>query len=131
MENYESLGYRPRPLQLTAEHSINLLFLITIYYYYTMSESNASIPIMRKPVDEMSTGLNSSNLAASAMQRHPIDRMQRGELKFNIMYLWYGLVFTWCSCKGILADIVYICLSFACFGWCFLVDSDLICTLKN
>ena len=53
-----------------------------------MSE-NASIPIMRKPVDEMSTGLNSSNLAASAMQRHPIDRMQRGELKF--IYL-YGLV---------------------------------------
>jgi len=50
-----------------------------------MSKSNASIPIMRKPVDEMSTGLNSSNLAASAMQRHPIDRMQRGELKIEII----------------------------------------------
>ncbi|KAL7542470.1 hypothetical protein ACHAXR_011807 [Thalassiosira sp. AJA248-18] len=32
---------------------------------------------MRKPTDEMSTGLNSSNLAAAALQRHPIDRMQK------------------------------------------------------
>ena len=45
----------------------------------TMADSN-SIPVMRKPTDAMSAGLNSSNLAASAMQRHPIDRMQRGEL---------------------------------------------------
>ncbi|KAL3803415.1 hypothetical protein ACHAW5_001913 [Stephanodiscus triporus] len=36
-----------------------------------------SIPVMRKPSDAMSNGLNSSNLAALAMQRHPIDRMQR------------------------------------------------------
>ena len=57
-----------------------------------MSESNASIPIMRKPVDEMSTGLNSSNLAASAMQRHPIDRMQRGELKIILVFMvWIGI----------------------------------------
>lgn len=41
-----------------------------------MAESN-SIPIMRKPSDAMSAGLNSSNLAASAIQRHPIDMMQR------------------------------------------------------
>ncbi|KAL7550714.1 hypothetical protein ACHAWF_013930 [Thalassiosira exigua] len=41
-----------------------------------MSETN-SIPVMRKPSDAMSAGLNASNLAASAMQRHPIDRMQR------------------------------------------------------
>jgi hypothetical protein len=40
---------------------------------------SSSIPVMRKPSDAMSNGLNSSNLAASAMQRHPIDRMQRGE----------------------------------------------------
>lgn len=33
---------------------------------------------MRKPADAMSKGLNSSNLAAAALQRHPIDRMQRG-----------------------------------------------------
>ena len=33
---------------------------------------------MRKPADAMSKGLNSSNLAAAAQQRHPIDRMQRG-----------------------------------------------------
>mmetsp|Transcript_20408 Transcript_20408/g.36671 ORF Transcript_20408/g.36671 Transcript_20408/m.36671 type:complete len:148 (-) Transcript_20408:225-668(-) len=36
-----------------------------------------SIPVMRKPSDELSNGLNSSNLAASAMARHPIDQMQR------------------------------------------------------
>jgi hypothetical protein len=39
-----------------------------------------SIPVMRKPADAMSKGLNSSNLAAAAVQRHPIDRMQRGEV---------------------------------------------------
>ena len=32
---------------------------------------------MRKPSDAMSNGLNSSNLAAAAIQRHPIDQMQR------------------------------------------------------
>eukprot|EP01083_Nonionella_stella_P126818 384098_1 len=43
-----------------------------------MSDSAmSSIPVMRKPSDAMSTGLNSNNLAAAAMQRHPIDRMQR------------------------------------------------------
>eukprot|EP00584_Thalassiosira_punctigera_P004077 CAMPEP_0172526954 /NCGR_PEP_ID=MMETSP1067-20121228/1775_1 /TAXON_ID=265564 ORGANISM="Thalassiosira punctigera, Strain Tpunct2005C2" /NCGR_SAMPLE_ID=MMETSP1067 /ASSEMBLY_ACC=CAM_ASM_000444 /LENGTH=148 /DNA_ID=CAMNT_0013310601 /DNA_START=150 /DNA_END=596 /DNA_ORIENTATION=+ len=41
------------------------------------SSMSNSIPIMRKPSDAMSAGLNSSNLAASAMQRHPIERMQR------------------------------------------------------
>ncbi|KAL7517250.1 hypothetical protein ACHAWX_002182 [Stephanocyclus meneghinianus] len=40
-------------------------------------DASSSIPVMRKPADAMTTGLNSSNLAASAMQRHPIDRMQR------------------------------------------------------
>ena len=45
-----------------------------------MEDASSSIPVMRKPADAMTTGLNSSNLAAAAMQRHPIDRMQRGEL---------------------------------------------------
>jgi hypothetical protein len=44
-----------------------------------------SIPVMRKPADAMSKGLNSSNLAAAALQRHPIDRMQRGELYIIII----------------------------------------------
>ena len=44
-----------------------------------------SIPVMRKPADAMSKGLNSSNLAAAALQRHPIDRMQRGELYIIIV----------------------------------------------
>eukprot|EP00579_Thalassiosira_antarctica_P019360 CAMPEP_0201953972 /NCGR_PEP_ID=MMETSP0904-20121228/2123_1 /ASSEMBLY_ACC=CAM_ASM_000553 /TAXON_ID=420261 /ORGANISM="Thalassiosira antarctica, Strain CCMP982" /LENGTH=145 /DNA_ID=CAMNT_0048497915 /DNA_START=54 /DNA_END=491 /DNA_ORIENTATION=- len=42
-----------------------------------MTDMSNSIPVMRKPADELSTGLNASNLAAQAMQRHPIDRMQR------------------------------------------------------
>ena len=50
------------------------------------SSMSNSIPVMRKPTDAMSTGLNSSNLAASAMQRHPIDRMQRGE-EFLVLVL--------------------------------------------
>ena len=72
-----------------------------------MSESNASIPIMRKPVDEMSTGLNSSNLAASAMQRHPIDRMQRGELNRNYMLWIGGLVLTGARIQGILSLVLF------------------------
>ncbi|KAL7469822.1 hypothetical protein ACHAXS_010069 [Conticribra weissflogii] len=42
-----------------------------------MDNTGSSIPVMRKPSDAMSAGLNSSNLAAAAVQRHPIDRMQR------------------------------------------------------
>lgn len=42
------------------------------------SNMSNSIPVMRKPADAMSKGLNSSNLAAAAQQRHPIDRMQKG-----------------------------------------------------
>lgn len=41
--------------------------------------NSSSIPVMRSPVDLMNEGPNSDNLAASAMQAHPIDRMQRGE----------------------------------------------------
>ena len=58
-----------------------------------MADSSNGIPIMHKPSDAMSNGLNSNNLAASAMARHPIDRMQRGEYNFsmnvckNIYYL--------------------------------------------
>lgn len=37
-----------------------------------------SIPIMRSPADLMNNGPNSDNLAAAAVQMHPIDRMQRG-----------------------------------------------------
>eukprot|EP00578_Thalassiosira_sp_NH16_P020014 CAMPEP_0181101670 /NCGR_PEP_ID=MMETSP1071-20121207/13888_1 /TAXON_ID=35127 /ORGANISM="Thalassiosira sp., Strain NH16" /LENGTH=148 /DNA_ID=CAMNT_0023184557 /DNA_START=71 /DNA_END=517 /DNA_ORIENTATION=+ len=43
----------------------------------TADSMSNSIPVMRKPSDAMSTGLNSNNLATQAMQRHPIDRMQR------------------------------------------------------
>ncbi|KAL7437439.1 hypothetical protein ACHAXH_007655 [Discostella pseudostelligera] len=40
-------------------------------------DATSSIPVMRKPVDLLSNGLNSNNLASAAVQRHPIDRMQR------------------------------------------------------
>lgn len=33
---------------------------------------------MRSPADLMHEGPNSDNLAAAAIQMHPIDRMQRG-----------------------------------------------------
>ncbi len=45
------------------------------------NENTSSIPVMRKPVDLLSNGLNSNNLASAAVQRHPIDRMQRGAFR--------------------------------------------------
>ena len=42
--------------------------------------NSSSIPVMRSPVDLMNDGPNSDNLAAAAVQSHPIDRMQRGEI---------------------------------------------------
>jgi hypothetical protein len=38
-----------------------------------------SIPVMRSPADLMNHGPNSDNLAAAAVQMHPIDRLQRGK----------------------------------------------------
>mmetsp|Transcript_27695 Transcript_27695/g.41022 ORF Transcript_27695/g.41022 Transcript_27695/m.41022 type:complete len:137 (+) Transcript_27695:98-508(+) len=38
---------------------------------------SASIPVMRSPNDLMINGPNSDNLAAAAIQSHPVDRMQR------------------------------------------------------
>ncbi len=40
--------------------------------------NSSSIPVMRSPIDLMKEGPNSDNLAAGAIQAHPIDRMQRG-----------------------------------------------------
>mmetsp|Transcript_5177 Transcript_5177/g.6681 ORF Transcript_5177/g.6681 Transcript_5177/m.6681 type:complete len:144 (+) Transcript_5177:68-499(+) len=39
--------------------------------------NSSSIPIMRSPIDMMQNGPNSDNLAAGAVQTHPIDRMQK------------------------------------------------------
>eukprot|EP01083_Nonionella_stella_P213954 771214_1 len=41
--------------------------------------NSTSIPVMRSPADIMNDGLNSDNLAAGAVQSHPIDRMQRAQ----------------------------------------------------
>lgn len=67
------------------------------------SSMSNSIPVMRKPTDAMSTGLNSSNLAASAMQRHPIDRMQRGEelLALVLMLVFVNIRCTQQNCMNI------------------------------
>lgn len=43
------------------------------------NDASNSIPVMRKPSDAMSAGLNSSNLAAAAVARHPVDAMQRAD----------------------------------------------------
>mmetsp|Transcript_5386 Transcript_5386/g.7398 ORF Transcript_5386/g.7398 Transcript_5386/m.7398 type:complete len:149 (-) Transcript_5386:83-529(-) len=42
-----------------------------------MADPTSSIPVMRKPTNYMAAGPNGDNLASSAMQMHPIDRMQR------------------------------------------------------
>ena len=39
--------------------------------------SDACIPVMKKPVNEMEAGPNANNLQTAAMERHPIDNMQR------------------------------------------------------
>ena len=39
---------------------------------------SASIPVMRSPNDIMTCGPNGDNLAAAAIQSHPVDQMQRG-----------------------------------------------------
>mmetsp|Transcript_4403 Transcript_4403/g.4133 ORF Transcript_4403/g.4133 Transcript_4403/m.4133 type:complete len:146 (-) Transcript_4403:67-504(-) len=40
---------------------------------------SSSIPVMHGPSDLMRNGLNSDNFAASAVQNHPVDRMQQGQ----------------------------------------------------
>jgi hypothetical protein len=62
-----------RPLKHLIEHNIFKRIIIM------SDDATSSIPVMRKPVDLLSNGLNSNNLASAAVQRHPIDRMQRGE----------------------------------------------------
>ena len=39
--------------------------------------SDTSIPVMKKPVDMMEGGPKGNNLQAQAMQRHPIEDLQR------------------------------------------------------
>ena len=51
--------------------------------------NSSSIPVMRSPANLMNDGPNSDNLAAAAVQAHPIDRMQRG---MNIqLYMKHGM----------------------------------------
>lgn len=44
-----------------------------------MDPLSSSIPVMSGPNDLMRNGLNSDNFAASAVQNHPVDRMQQGQ----------------------------------------------------
>jgi len=43
------------------------------------SALNHSIPVLRSPSDMMVVGPNSDNLAAVAVEAHPIDRLQRSD----------------------------------------------------
>ena len=43
------------------------------------SNETSSIPVLRNGVNSFSSGVNSMNLSSNAMERHPIDRMQRGK----------------------------------------------------
>jgi hypothetical protein len=55
-----------------------------------MSTENG-IPIMNKPVNAMEAGPNAGNLAAAALQRHPIeDQQQRhGECYCSILCAYF------------------------------------------
>ena len=48
-----------------------------------MDPLSSSIPVMRSPADIMAKGPNGDNLAAGAVQAHPVDRMQRGKKPGN------------------------------------------------
>ena len=39
--------------------------------------NDSTIPLMNKPADVMSAGVNSNNLQSAARQRHPVDQLQR------------------------------------------------------
>ena len=41
-----------------------------------------SIPVMNQPSNMMENGLNSNSLQTSALQKHPIDELQRRQGKF-------------------------------------------------
>eukprot|EP00979_Chaetoceros_neogracilis_P008923 scaffold2006_cov283-Chaetoceros_neogracile.AAC.7 len=54
---------------------------------------SSSIPVMRSPNDIMTYGPNGDNLAAAAIQSHPVDRMQRA-IQFQTRNLTYEYYFT-------------------------------------
>jgi len=41
------------------------------------SNESSTIPVLRDGVNSFSSGVNGMNLSSNAMERHPIDRMQR------------------------------------------------------
>mmetsp|Transcript_10019 Transcript_10019/g.14403 ORF Transcript_10019/g.14403 Transcript_10019/m.14403 type:complete len:132 (+) Transcript_10019:116-511(+) len=43
----------------------------------------SSIPVIRKPLNSLETGLNANNLASAASQRHPVDDLQRTVVSNN------------------------------------------------
>ena len=59
-------------------HKPRILSVSLAQYQYIMSSSSSSIPLMRSPVDnQMETGPNGNNLAATATRRHFVDDIQR------------------------------------------------------
>ncbi|KAG7361713.1 proteasome maturation factor UMP1 [Nitzschia inconspicua] len=51
------------------------------------SNSNHGIPIMNQPVNMMEVGANGSNLAATAIQRHPVEVLQKRQASTRISFL--------------------------------------------
>mmetsp|Transcript_55590 Transcript_55590/g.153935 ORF Transcript_55590/g.153935 Transcript_55590/m.153935 type:complete len:138 (+) Transcript_55590:63-476(+) len=49
--------------------------------------SDASLPVMNKPVNMMEAGPNGNNLQAQAMQRHPVEELQRQQASQRVYFL--------------------------------------------
>lgn len=49
--------------------------------------SDTTIPVMSKPVNMMEAGPNGNNLQAHALQRHPVDELQRRQAAQRVSFL--------------------------------------------
>lgn len=71
-QQYNNNKNRSTDTQLYQQH-------ISYHQNNNMDPLSSSIPVMRGPNDLMRNGLNSDNFAASAVQNHPVERMQQGK----------------------------------------------------
>jgi hypothetical protein len=60
-----------------------LLFLTHTITMTSDNNSNPSIPVMNQPVNMMDVGANGNNLAAAAMQRHPVEVLQQRQGSYS------------------------------------------------
>ncbi len=61
----------------------------SLAFFTCIMMNDTGLPVMNKPVNMMEAGPNGNNLQAQAMQRHPIDELQRrqGTLHFSVFLL--------------------------------------------